>query len=275
MTVRQAQQRALDSLVEALGAIDAICRACDIDYWIDGGTLLGAVRHAGPLPWDDDVDLCMLRGDLERFVREAPAKLGPAYDVQTPADDPHIAVSCKVFLNGTHIVDRYAKRHRLPGTRHDGLFVDIMILDPVSRFRLVRWTERILSGFVGARPWAAAMAASPAPLSPARRLRWWAVAHAPQRLASYVERHLLRRAATRRSDVIGPRAEGIHWARTFRRSDIFPLQDMSFAGLQVRAPRNPHACLTTQYGPGYLTPPSEDERRSHTDEVWFDTDAAS
>jgi hypothetical protein len=43
----------------------------------------------------------------------------------------------------------------------------------------------------------------------------------------------------------------------------------------VRAPRNPHACLATQYGPGYLTPPSEDERRSHTDEVWFDADAAS
>jgi lipopolysaccharide cholinephosphotransferase len=260
----------LDALVDALRAIDTLCRELDIDYWIDGGTLLGAVRHAGPLPWDDDIDLCMLRSDLERFVRDAPTKLGATYDVQTPADDPNIAVSCKVFLNGTHTVDRSAMVHGLPGTRHDGLFVDIMILDPVSRFRLVRRVERVLSGLVGSRPWAAAMAGSPASLSRRRRVRWWCAAHAPARFVSWLERELLRRAATRRSDLIGPRAEGLHWARTFRRSDIFPLQDMRFAGLQVRAPHSPHACLTTQYGAGYMTPPPESDRRSHTDQVWFD-----
>lgn len=262
--------RVHETLIGALKAIDAACRALGIDYWLDGGTLLGAIRHSGPIPWDDDIDLCMMRADLERFVRKAPPLLGPAYSVQTPADDPYIAVSCKVFINGTHIIDRYAKRHGLPGTTHDGLFVDIMILDPVSRFAVVRGAERILSGLVGARRWAAAMSRSPEPMSMLRRLRWHAAARTPEPVARWLERQLLRRAATRRSDLIGPRAEGIHWARTFHRSEVFPLRELEFADMTAWAPNEPHACLRTQYGADYLTPPRDDERRLHSDHVHFD-----
>jgi lipopolysaccharide cholinephosphotransferase len=254
------------TLLDALHAVDAVCGELGVDYWIDGGTLLGAVRHGAPIPWDDDVDLCMLRPDFERFAARAAAALGPGYTFATPVDDPHVAVSGKVFVNGTHIDNDYARRHRLPGTAHDGLFVDIMVLDPVSRFRAVRRAERVLSGLVGARPWAAAMARSPelaAPSGTLRRLRWTAVARAPRRLVDAVERHLLRRARTRRSDLLGPRLGGLHRERTFRRADVFPLQRIEFGGLSVCAPRDPAAYLRAQYGPDYLTPPPAGARRTH------------
>jgi lipopolysaccharide cholinephosphotransferase len=262
--------RVHEALVGALAAIDGACRELDIDYWLDGGSLLGAVRYGDLIPWDDDIDLCMLRADLERFVREAPSRLGSAYSVQTPGSDPYIAVSCKVFINGTHIIDQYAERHGLPGTTHDGLFVDIMILDPVSRFSVVRRVERVLSGVVGARPWAAAMARSPQSMSMLRRLRWRAAAALPRRPIRWLERQLLRRAAKRRTDLIGPRAEGIHWARSFRCDHVFPLVDIQFAGMTARAPNDPDACLRTQYGPDYLTPPPVSERRVHSEHVRFD-----
>lgn len=60
--------------LEVLMQIDAICKANDIKYFADWGTLLGAVRHNGYIPWDDDLDICMLRPDLEKFLEIMYAK---------------------------------------------------------------------------------------------------------------------------------------------------------------------------------------------------------
>ena len=62
-TLRLAQLR----MLEMLKFIDDICRTHNLVYWLEGGTLLGAIRHGGFIPWDDDVDICMPHKDAERF----------------------------------------------------------------------------------------------------------------------------------------------------------------------------------------------------------------
>lgn len=57
---------------EVLAVIDKLCRENGIDYFIDGGTLLGAVRHGGFIPWDDDIDIGMPKDDFDRFCEIAP-----------------------------------------------------------------------------------------------------------------------------------------------------------------------------------------------------------
>ena len=53
--------------LKALLKFDQVCRKYNLQYTLDGGTLLGAIRHKGFIPWDDDTDVCMLREDFEKL----------------------------------------------------------------------------------------------------------------------------------------------------------------------------------------------------------------
>ena len=83
--LRKAQLRMLDILIE----VDKVCRKHQIPYWIDFGTLLGAVRHRGFIPWDDDIDICVLNeyyGVLRQaLIDELPGQ----YAFQDSKTDPN------------------------------------------------------------------------------------------------------------------------------------------------------------------------------------------
>ena len=70
-TLRALQKTELELLIE----VDRICRKCGIHYNIIAGTLLGAVRHGGFIPWDDDADVAMLRPEYEKFRKACETEL--------------------------------------------------------------------------------------------------------------------------------------------------------------------------------------------------------
>ncbi len=69
--------------IKVLGEVDRVCRKHGIKWFADCGTLLGAVRHGGYIPWDDDLDICMLREDWIRFFEVAGAELPEGYCLMT------------------------------------------------------------------------------------------------------------------------------------------------------------------------------------------------
>lgn len=83
--LRKIQDRGLQLLL----VVDAFCKKNNISYFLEGGTLLGAVRHKGFIPWDDDVDITMLRKDYELFVKLAGNGLPEQYFLQTNDSDVH------------------------------------------------------------------------------------------------------------------------------------------------------------------------------------------
>ena len=73
--------------VEILKDIDKFCQEHNITYFLIAGTLLGAVRHKGFIPWDDDIDIGMLRSDYEKFIKTYPSDKNNKYFVQTLETD--------------------------------------------------------------------------------------------------------------------------------------------------------------------------------------------
>lgn len=112
-------------LLDMLKEISRVCEENGIRYFLYRGTFLGAVRHQGFIPWDDDMDIAMLREDYEKFCRIAPEKLGADYCFQNWHTDRDYAHPFgKVRRRGTVYVE--AKCRRLP---ENGFYIDIYPLD--------------------------------------------------------------------------------------------------------------------------------------------------
>ncbi|WP_293845701.1 LicD family protein [uncultured Parolsenella sp.] len=114
---------------EELSILDAIAVACeanDITWWLDGGTCLGAMRHEGFIPWDDDIDIGMLRSDYDRFCELAPEELPEGFSLHTSDNTGgYAAMFAKVYKDGT----RFENQEGRDAGSSMGIFVDIFPYD--------------------------------------------------------------------------------------------------------------------------------------------------
>ena len=112
--------------LEILDEFVRICEKYDLQYYLVGGTLLGAVRHQGFIPWDDDIDVAMPREDYDKFAVIAEKELSPKYFYQCPATDPYYFLTyAKIRKNGTEVYEERFKYSKF----HKGVFIDIFPLD--------------------------------------------------------------------------------------------------------------------------------------------------
>lgn len=101
--VSSMMKRAWAAQLEVLDEIKRVCHLLNIPFWADWGTMLGAVRHHGFIPWDDDMDICMMRKDYMRFLEEAPELLDKWYELKSVYNDPTDDIIKARIINGRHI----------------------------------------------------------------------------------------------------------------------------------------------------------------------------
>lgn len=106
--------------------VKQVCEKLNIEYFIMGGTALGAVRHGGFIPWDDDFDIGMTRENYDRFLSEAGKFLPSGLFLQTYQTEPHSPFYfAKVRKDGTCFIERYCKNLPI----HSGIYIDIFPYD--------------------------------------------------------------------------------------------------------------------------------------------------
>ena len=126
-TLRQCQLVQL----HLLHIFDRICKENGLQYLLEGGTLLGAMRHNGFIPWDDDLDVGMPRKDYKRFLKLAARALPEDVRLQTPADTPRLAIPFAKLRDTSSYFGE--SRPDMSTADPSGIYMDIFPYDDMPR----------------------------------------------------------------------------------------------------------------------------------------------
>lgn len=239
-----------------LHQVDDICKRHGIRYMLFAGSLLGAVRHGGFIPWDDDLDLVFLRGDYERFLDAAERELDPErFYVQREFSRHWPMFSSKLRANGTACLEKYYPKD--PET-HRGIYIDLFPCDALSDRPLVARLQFLASKVVIAKSLDA---------------RGYVTRSRGKKLALALARILPRRpfaALARLGDRQDTRRVHTFFGGSKRyEKSVYPRQwfvnqiDLPFEDGRFPAPEAYDALLTQLYG-DYMTPPDAAAREVKT-----------
>ena len=123
-----------DRIYKIFVEFDRICRKHDIKYSMEGGTLLGAVKYKDFVPWDDDIDVIMLREEYNRFLKIAPSELPKQYFLQSYKNVPEFPLNYAKICDNDTLIYEYSYSH-IANMNH-GVFIDIFPIDNVVTSKL-------------------------------------------------------------------------------------------------------------------------------------------
>lgn len=255
--------------LEIAKEIRRVCEENDIRFFLCCGTFLGAVRHRGFIPWDDDMDVGMLREDYERFCRIAPEKLNPRFCVQSwHTEDGFALPYAKVRMRGTTFLE--AKGNLL---EENGFYVDLFPFDyaPEDPKKRKLHGLKLATLFYcklmksGCKPWM-----ENDKVSWKKRLVYFvfqilALPFTGKALARKYDAIALSQA---QSNVLC-RQRGLARLDCYRAEWYENLRDYAFEGEVFPGPEKYDTVLTAQFG-DYMTPPPEDKRENRHQVIELD-----
>ena len=237
-------------MLEILKQVAGICDKFNLTYWLSDGTLLGAVRHGGFIPWDDDLDIQMPSNDFKKFVRIAQRELPNDLVLQThSSDSAFVAPYAKVRDLNSEIseignIDQNYK--------YRGIYIDIF---PVGNYSMtLNKVSTYLHVYFLYRP-------SHLKLNAFKKI-CLNFTYSSLSIIYFVFKQIDK---CRQIDYYNY-TYGSAFNVLYPKTCIFPLTTMSFEGLIFKVPNNPDIYLKRLYG-NYMTLPPESKRETHTIKV--------
>lgn len=270
MVLNKEELRRLQSIeVDMLKEFVRICNELQLQYYVLGGTLLGAVRHNGFIPWDDDIDVGMPRKDYEVFLEKASDMLADGLFLQNNHTDKEYYKNITKIRNvNTTFIESECRQQNI---RH-GVFVDIFPLDnyPIPYFSRVwlGFKRKILEWRIG-------------------KAFVWEVPNPVKRMLKKVMYTCLSWIWYETSAAVEEREKlfssfpstGLiaNFCGAWGEKEIVPAEwygegcELDFEGIKVRAPKEYHKWLTQVYG-DYMELPPKEKQVTHHDTTIIDLD---
>lgn len=237
--LRRQQLRMLDILLY----VDKVCKEHNIRYWLSSGTLLGAVRHGGFIPWDDDLDIEMLREDYEKFLKVFPENKD--FALQTRHNDKYYLLPFAKIRDTHSELSEYGNNSNY---KFRGIFIDVFCLEYSPRFAYVGFGV-ILHGILKLQKHGNGRLTK-AMIATTKWLYYGLMAIMKPLLQLFPMKNLNHLYGC------GPR-----W-KSRDIDNIFPLSTKDFEGYEFPAPRDSDAYLRCMFG-GYDKLPNLERLRVH------------
>ena len=245
-TLRKAQLR----MLEILKIVDKICRKNNIPYFLESGTLLGAVRHGGYIPWDDDIDISVFLSDYSRLRKALQEQLPSTMVFQdTTTDANYPMLIAKVRDTESYIEEDYSAK-----LKHKGLYIDIFPLEKIPCWKWKQFLDYIY-GHCG-RALHNYYSSKDKVLS--------ALIFPFAKVLILLTRLINKLIPTDNVSFQYGRKTYVQ----YNLKDIFPLKEMSFEGYSFFVPHNPDALLKECFG-DYMQIPPKEKRVVHTNKIEF------
>ncbi|MBQ8860700.1 MAG: LicD family protein [Ruminococcus sp.] len=261
-----------------LKEFDRVCRKIGVGYFVCGGTMLGYMRHNGFIPWDDDIDVGMLRADYDKFIKEGGKYLGEDFFLQTRQSDPKIPyLFSKIRLNGTSYITNYNEKRDF----HKGICLDLFPFDYIpnslnerQRFKnKVKFWANIHHKVINRHKEKVVYDAKPKTF-----YEWWARTYNEirRRIVHLVPLKLTQRLYIKKATTYNSKAKemGLTTVASFLPTytyadvnDMIPYQDINFEGVKVMALKDMDKFLTMQYK-DYMRLPLLHQRVGHDLVSW-------
>lgn len=247
--LRKCQLKQLSILEE----IHRICQKHEIGYWLDGGTLLGAVRHKGFIPWDDDIDIAMRKEDLARFAAIAPKELHEGLILQLAQNEENSKqhISKVRDLNSFYV----EKSDNMAGDYEKGVYVDIFpMIDYPSLPR--QFVKRVAKGI--SKSYTILHRSHYYSLRSFAEFFWFGAKYLFLRFIWSIASVFYPKGVYL-SNILKNNGYGI----MHRQDSVFPLSTIQFEGKTFSAPANPDAYLSDLYR-NYMEIPPVEKRVIHS-----------
>lgn len=239
-------------LLEVLIEFDRVCRDSGVFYSLDSGTLIGAIRHQGFIPWDDDIDVIMTRENYEKFIRNR-SKLSDRFDViSLDTNNSFTAPLAKMYDKKTKLIET-GHRDQI----EIGAYIDLFVLDYVPNSLLGR-NIMYLKAYICRRIWGFSIYKPRTPLKMEKWAREFFFRHHIGRKASmYLEKTA--RKQKRSNYLCRIMYTNNYKIDTFNSEIADQYIEVDFEGRKFWSFKEYHYILTQMYG-DYMQLPPESER---------------
>lgn len=243
--------------LEILKEFDKICKKNKIEYWISDGTLLGAIRHKGFIPWDDDIDVCVAKEDIKKLKIILEKNLPYYFYLTDEGNDKKMS-----FYK---IRDRYSKASEVENERRQtGIWIDIFPMTSIKESKIINLLiGKFLKIEINSKD------------KGIKRILKIVVCNIfLKKIIKIKDKTEIRKKYFKKLTNVDELKknsfiymEGQEWWHTYKKEWIFPLKEVEFEGFKFLAPNDSEKYLKSYYGKDYMKIPPENKKITHSIEI--------